>query len=336
MIQGVTLYSFTRAFHQRRHTFAELVREVARRGLGPGLEIVGFQSIKGFPELSDDFVRTFRGLIDETGLTPTSLAANADAGLRRDRLLRDDELVDYMRPQIAAAGVLGFPVVRVQISLTPDDMERLLPVAERYDVRLGLEIHSHQHPRHPAIQALLERYQKLGSPHLGFVPDWGASLRAVPTTLIRRYRSLGYDEEFLRLLVDTWGAHHREGPPATEAQHGRRFGQVVALAHQHGAGDRAIEMAVNLTGLFGHAPVSDWADVLPWTVHTHAKFYEIDADGDEPSVPVRELTALWKAHGYAGTYSSEWEGFHWNADDDPFDLVAAEQALIRKALDDGH
>ncbi|GAA0248405.1 sugar phosphate isomerase/epimerase [Cryptosporangium japonicum] len=336
MIQGVTLYSFTRAFHQRRYTFEQLVREVAGRGLGPGLEIVGFQSIKGFPVLTDEFTGRFRDLVAETGLTPTSLAANADAGLRRDRMLTDDELVDYMRPQIAAAKALGFPVVRVQISLTPDDMERLLPVAEQHDVTLGLEIHSHQHPKHPAIQALLERYEKLGSPHLGFVPDWGASLRAVPSTLLRRYSELGYSEDLLDALNTTWLEHHREGPPRTEQQHGRWFGQVIQLAHRHGAGDRAIEMAVNLTGLFGHAPVTDWADVLPWTVHTHAKFYEIDADGDEPSVPVRDLVALWKAHGYRGTYSSEWEGFHWNAVDDPFAMVAAEQKLIREALTDGH
>ncbi|GIH64510.1 sugar phosphate isomerase/epimerase family protein [Microbispora siamensis] len=328
-VQGVTLYSFTRAFHGRRYTFEELVREVARRGLGPGLELVGFQSIKGFPDVDPGFVTRFRSLIDETGLVPTCLSANADAGLRRDRMLTDDELVDYMRPQIAVARELGFPVVRVQISLTPDDMERLLPVAEQHGVRLGLEIHSHQHPRHPRIQALLERYEKLGSPLLGFVPDWGASLRAVPSTLLRKYREAGYDEDLLTGIEQLWREHHAEGPPMTEPQHGRWFRQVMELAHRHGAGDRAIEMAVNITGLFGHAPASDWAEVLPWAVHTHGKFYEIDADGDEPSVPVRELVDLWVGSGYSGAISSEWEGFHWNDWDDPFDVVAREQALIR-------
>jgi hypothetical protein len=305
------------------------VREVARRGLGPGLELVGFQSIKGFPSVDLALADRFKSLIDETGLVPTCLSANADAGLRRDRMLTDDELVEYMRPQIAAARELGFPVVRVQISLTPDDMERLLPVAEEHEVKLGLEIHSHQHPRHPRIQALLERYEKLGSPFLGFTPDWGATLVAVPSTLLRRYRQLGYDEELVTGLERLWQEHQAEGPPTTEEQHGRWFGQVVGFAHRHGAGDRAIEMAVNVTGLFGHAPASDWADVLPWAVHTHGKFYEIDGDGDEPSVPVRELIGLWVGSGYSAAISSEWEGFHWNDWDDPFAVVAGEQALMR-------
>jgi hypothetical protein len=330
-VQGVTLYSFTRAFHGRRYTFEELVREVARRGLGPGLELVGFQSIKGFPHVDGEFAARFCALIEETGLVPTCLSANADAGLRRDRMLTDDELVDYMRPQLAVARELGFPVVRVQISLTPDDMERLLPVAEQYGIALGLEIHSEQHPKHPRIQALVERYEKLGSPLLGFVPDWGASLRAVPRTLLRKYRDVGYDEDLISGLDRLWQEHHAEGPPTTAPQHGRWFGQVMDFARQHGAGDRAIEMAVNITGLFGHAPAADWADVLPWAVHTHGKFYEIDDTGDEPSVPVRDLIDLWVHSGYSAAISSEWEGFHWNDWDDPFDIVDGEQKLIRAA-----
>ena len=165
------------------------------------------------PRSARSYVDSFRSLVADTGLVPTCLSANADAGLRRDRMLTDDELVEYMAPQVEAAARLGFPVVRVQISLTPDDMERLLPLAEKHDVRLGLEVHSHQHPKHPKIQALLERYEKIGSPYLGFVPDWGATLREVPTTLLARYRRDGVDEELIQRLVDTWHEHDAEGAP---------------------------------------------------------------------------------------------------------------------------
>ena len=330
-VQGVTLYSFTRVFHGRQLSVSDLMRKVAAAGLGPGVELVGFQSIRDFPHPDPAFEAEFAAVIDETGLIPTALAANADAGLRRDRMLTSDELVEYMRPQIALAGRLGFPVVRVQISLTPDDMERLLPVAEEHQVRLGLEIHSHQHPKHPNIQALLERYEKLGSPWLGFTPDWGATLRAVPQTLLAKYRKLGYDEELLVGLEQTWLEHHAEGPPMTEEQHGRWFGQVMGLAHRYGAADRAVEMGVNFTGLFGHAPASDWVDVLPWAVHTHGKFYEIDASGDEPTVPINDIIGEWVRAGYSRAISSEWEGFHWNDWEDPFTVVAGEQAVIRQA-----
>ena len=112
-IQGVTLYSFTRAFHGRQYDLEGLVRKVASDGMGPGLEIIGFSSFRGFPDIDDAFVDRFRGLMDETGLVLTSCAVNTDVGIRRDRLLTDDELIAYMERQITAAARLGFPLARV-------------------------------------------------------------------------------------------------------------------------------------------------------------------------------------------------------------------------------
>jgi hypothetical protein len=134
---GVTLYSFTPDFHGRRYSFEQLMAKVGRLGLGPGLEIVGFQSIRGFPDVTNAFARRFHELIERHGLQPSCLGANADAGLRRDRLLSEDELADYMTLQLEAARKLRFPVARIQYSVSPDLIERLLPVAERLDVRMG-------------------------------------------------------------------------------------------------------------------------------------------------------------------------------------------------------
>ncbi len=129
-MQGVTLYSFTRVFHGREYDLEGLIRKVGAEGYGPGLEIIGFSSFRGFPTIEDDFADWFRALVDEVGVVPTSLAVNADIGIHRDRLLDQDELVEYMTRQIAAAAKLGFPIARVQISITPDSMERLAPIAE--------------------------------------------------------------------------------------------------------------------------------------------------------------------------------------------------------------
>ena len=95
-VQGVTLYSFTRAFHGREYDLEGLVRKVAADGYGPGLEIIGFSSFRGFPEIDDRFAGWFRDLVDEVGLVTTSLAVNADIGIHRDRLLTQDELIEYM------------------------------------------------------------------------------------------------------------------------------------------------------------------------------------------------------------------------------------------------
>ena len=87
--------------------------------------------------------------------------------------MNQDELVEYMRKQIEVAARLGFPIARVQISLTPDAMESLLPVAEKYGVTLALEVHADQHGAHERVLALRDRYEKLDSPLLGFTAGLG-------------------------------------------------------------------------------------------------------------------------------------------------------------------
>jgi sugar phosphate isomerase/epimerase len=333
-IQGVTLYSFTRAFHGRQYDLEGLVRKVAADGTGPGLEIIGFSAFRGFPDVDDAYVDWFRGLVADTGLVLTSCAVNTDVGIRRDRLLTDDELIAYMERQIMAAARLGFPLARVQISLTPDSMERLLPVAERLGITLAIEVHAHHHPHHPLVQALRDRYEKLGSPLLGFVADWGTTTTGLAPSMVEAYRRRGASPELLDAADRLWREYYEEGPPPTEPAHGARFGSFIELAGRHGFPELGIDLAINATGLFGPARVESWLEILPWVRHVHGKFFGIDAAGEEPSVPVRALVAQLVEQGYRGAISTEYEGWHWNHWDDAFGIVAGEQALQRSAAQD--
>jgi sugar phosphate isomerase/epimerase len=333
-IQGVTLYSFTRAFHGREYDLEGLIRKVAADGYGPGLEVIGFSSFRGFPEIDDHYAGWFRDLIAETGLVTTSLAVNADIGIHRDRLLTQDELLAYMRRQIAAAAKLGFPIARVQISIEPDSMEALAPIAEEYGVTLALEVHADQYASHPRILALRDRYEKVGSPFLGFTMDWGATVSGFAPSLIEAYRRRGASEELLAAVTGLWDEFYRQGPPADQADHGQRFGRFIGLAAQHGRPDLGIDFGINGTGLFGPARVDDWLEIMPWIRHVHGKFFGIDDQHEEPSVPVRDLITLLVENGYNGAISSEYEGWHWNYWQSPFEIIAAEQAVQRSAAAD--
>ncbi|THG31643.1 sugar phosphate isomerase/epimerase family protein [Naasia lichenicola] len=332
-IQGVTLYSFTRAFHGREYDLEGLMRKVAAEGYGPGLEIIGFSSFRGFPKIEPAFAGEFNDLVDELGLVRTSLAVNADIGIHRDRLLNQDELIEYMTRQIEAASVLGFPIARVQISITPDSMEALVPVAEKYGVTLALEVHADQYASHPRILALRDRYEKVGSPLLGFTMDWGATTVGFAPSLIEAYRRRGASEELLGKVVDLWNGYYQQGPPADQQEHGQRFGSFIGLAAQNGRPDLGIDFGINGTGLFGPARVDDWLEIMPWVRHVHGKFFGIDENGEEPSVPVRDLITLLVENGYSGAVSSEYEGWHWNNWQSPFDIIRGEQAVQRSAAE---
>lgn len=333
-IQGVTLYSFTRAFHGREYDLEGLIRKVAADGYGPGLEIIGFSSFRGFPNIDDRFAGWFRDLVAETGLVTTSLAVNADIGIHRDRMLNQDELIEYMTRQIEAAAKLGFPIARVQISITPDSMAQLAPIAEQHGVTLALEVHADQYASHPRILALRDRYEQVGSPFLGFTMDWGATTAGFAPSLLEAYRRRGASDELRAAVVDLWEEFFEQGPPADQADHGQRFGRFIGLAAQHGRPDLGIDFAINGTGLFGPARVNDWLEIMPWIRHVHGKFFGIDAKGEEPSVPVRNLIRLLVDSGYSGAISSEYEGWHWNFWESPFDIIAGEQAVQRSAAQD--
>jgi sugar phosphate isomerase/epimerase len=330
-IQGVTLYSFTRSFHAREYDLDSLIRRVAAERFGPGLELVGFQSIRGFPKIDDTFVGWFRDLVDELGLLPTTMSINTDLGLRRDRLLTEDERVAYMEPQLRAAAQLGFSAARVQISLTPDAMENLLPLAEQYGITLALEVHAHQHGQADDILRMRDRYDRIGSPLLGFTMDWGSTTTAFAPSALESYRRRGASDGLLDAIVTLWNEYYSLGAPADDREHGERFSAFMGLGARHGRPDLGIDLAINGTGIFGPARVDSWREILPWVRHVHGKFFGIDAAGDEPSVPVRELVALLVEIGYTGAISSEYEGWHWNNWDDAFDIIRGVHAVQRSA-----
>jgi hypothetical protein len=51
-------------------------------------------------------------------------------------------------------------------------------------------------------------------------------------------------------------------------------------------------------------------------------------------VPVRDLSRLLVENGYSGAISSEYEGWHWNHWQSPFEIIAGEQAVQRSAAAD--
>jgi sugar phosphate isomerase/epimerase len=321
---GTTLYSLTPEFHARQHSFIGLVDEVGRRGLGPGLEIVGFQSIKGYPALPRELERDFKNALESHDLQPSCLGANVDAGRVPGKLATEDELVAYMEPQLEAAARLGFPVIRMQWAATPPVIERLVPTAERLGVVMGMEVHSPHTVHHPVMVALRELYERLDTPVVGFIPDFGASVVRQPPMLFEAFAAAGVPERGVTAMVEAWNA---QGDP---------FGR------EHGLYDRLVEERIEPAhisllmkgmGLFGRQDPRAWREIGDDIVHVHGKFFEFDASGNEPAVPYAELIEVLSDVGYDGFISSEWEGWHWIDGRDGFAVLAQHHALLRRLID---
>ncbi len=223
---GTTLFSLTNEFHSLQYTFEELVAKVGALGLGPGLEVIGFQSFRGFPQVSDEFADRFKALLAENNLVPTCLAINADVAIRRGQKMSTDESVRYHEPQIRAAAKLGFPIARYQYAAGPEVIERLVPLAEELEVVLGLEVHAPHKVDSPTMLAFREMYERVRSPFLGFIPDFGASARKVPRGLLQVLRSRGGSDELIQVALEIW--REETGTPPEKIQ--KLMGTPIARA----------------------------------------------------------------------------------------------------------
>lgn len=323
---GVTLYSMTNEWLAGHYTLPQLIDEIGRRNLGPGLELIGFQSFRGFPGgVSRETRRELRAAIERNGLVPTSLATNADVARKADAWMDTDQSVEYMRPQIELAAELGFPVARIQIGLTPEVLERLEPIAARCRVHLGMEVHAPEGPNTPKVQAVREIYRRMDSEWLGFIPDFSSCMRAIPPGMLDTLRRAGLSAAGVEALVRAWQAN---GHPF------QRYGAFSAEARSLGEPELPVASAMLVFTMFGRENPRDWAEVLPQVRHIHAKFYDVNADLVSPSIDYETLMRVFGPPQRDFTMSSEWEGHAYLeiAEQDAFEIVARHQAMCRKFL----
>jgi sugar phosphate isomerase/epimerase len=322
---GLTLYSASAEFRAGWYDFDGLLDRVAALGIGPGIEIVASQMVPTYPVVSDEFVRSWHKAFDRHGFDASSFGANLDMGRRRDRDMTPDEEFEVSELLFRGAKKLGFPLVRIQ-SAKPELLRRLLPVAEELELQLAYEIHAPMGPNTAEILKIRDVYAELDSPLLGFVADFSATMRAMSPTLLRAVRRAGLDDEAVERLQQIWAT---DAPMRARQEEfidylkGRDFdpGRLGSFAH----------LAFNM---HGHVDPREWADIMPQIKHVHAKFYDIDENGQEPAIDYPELVRVFVEGGYCGYWSSEWEGhaFAELGEVDPLVLVRRQHDLIRSCM----
>ncbi|WP_459385688.1 sugar phosphate isomerase/epimerase family protein [Arthrobacter humicola] len=322
---GLTLYSASAEFRAGWYDFDGLLNRVAELGIGPGIEIVASQVLPTYPNMTDDFVRSWQRAFDKHGFTASSFGANLDMGRRRDRDMTPDEEYEFTQTLFHGAKKLGFPLVRIQ-SAKPELLRRLLPLAEDLELKLAYEIHAPLGPNSPEIMKVRDVYAELDSPLLGFVADFSSTMHSMSPTLLRAVRRAGLDDEAVERLQAIWG---------TEAPMRVRQEEFIAYLRGRDFDPARLGSFAHLAfNMHGHVSPKEWADIMPQIMHVHAKFYDIDEQGNEPAIDYPELVRVFVEGGYRGYWSSEWEGhaFAELGEVDPLLLVRKQHDLIRKSM----
>lgn len=322
---GLTLYSASAEFRAGWYDFDGILNRVAELGIGPGIEIVASQLLPTYPRVTEDFARSWQEAFDKHGFTASSFGANLDMGRRRDRDMTPDEEYEFTETLFHGAKKLGFPLVRIQ-SAKPDLLRRLLPLAEDLELKLAYEIHAPMGPNAPEIMKVRDVYAELDSPLLGFVADFSSTMHSMSPTLLRAVRRAGLDEDAVRTLQAIW---------ATDAPMRARQEEFIDYLRGRGFDPARLGSFAHLAfNMHGHVSPTEWADIMPQIMHVHAKFYDIDEEGNEPAINYPELVRVFVEGGYRGYWSSEWEGhaFAELGEVDPLVLVRKQHDLIRKSM----
>jgi sugar phosphate isomerase/epimerase len=293
MKRGVSLYSYQEEFFLQKMSLEDCIAAAAKTG-ATGIEILGEQSIVGFPKLTDAFVDQWFGWMDKYGVTPVCHDMFMDYSKFKNRRFTEEEALQSFIRDIKFANKLGFKVIRVIVNVSPELMEKAAPYAEEYDVKLGIEIHSPWHINSAWMTRHWEVMEKTGSKYLGFIPDMGMFTKRLARVQVDNLIRKGADEKIAEFVC----SQHEKGVMAE---------YIIAEVRQ--MSQRPMDIAV--AELSRHNIYNNPNSLLQHAdriFHIHAKFYEMLEDYTEYSIPYKEVIEVLKKCNFQGYLSSEYEG----------------------------
>jgi hypothetical protein len=250
--------------------------------------------IPNYPHVSSAWYDQWHKWLEKYHLIPTCLDMFLDWNKFKGRVMTEEEKYQSVLSDIKAANRLGCTVIRVITHTEPDLLERLAPEAEKYNVRLGVEIHSPFHFDHEYHQRLYEKFLKVGSKFLGYVPDMGIFVKRFPRVISDRWVRDGMKPEIARHACQVYDTG--VGMETLDAD-------IVKL----GGSTQEVTKAGSIRH-FVNARKDRLLDFMPHIFHIHAKFYEMLPDYHEFSIPYEEVVPILIQGGFSGYLSSEYEG----------------------------
>jgi sugar phosphate isomerase/epimerase len=322
---GTTLYSFAPEWAAGYYDLESMLARVKEFEIGPGLEILASQTVRTFPNTSPDFINNFRNLCDKYELEPSAYGTNLDMGRNRKKEMDYDEEFEFVIGQVEAGAAMGFPVIKLQ-NARRGLLEKLLPHAEKLNVKLGYEIHAPEGPNSPKIMEIRETYDALDSELLGFVPDFSSTMHSMGRTMLQTLSKKGLDEAALTKIQEVW---------ATDASGHDRINTFIAYLESRDIDPGSLGPFARMSfSMNGHVAPEEWNDIMHQVVHIHGKFFDMNPDGQVDAIDYPKHIRIFAEGGFSGYISSEWEGhaFADMGEVDPFEEIRLQHELMKKYM----
>lgn len=335
--RGVSLYSYQQSQFFKQMTWKDQVVEVHDNLKTDGIEIIDEAVIRDYPFPSEQFIYDWNSFMARYDMKPVTMDIYLDVHQFRDHVMTHKEAAERLKNDIKLASKMGFQNVRSLCLVPIDVIEMALDTAEKYNVRIGKEIHAPlpirpgkpQPTRGPAAaldfrmtDQILELAQRTGSKHVGLVPDFGIfqhSPSQVSIDYAKRHAKYPESIDFLR-------------------ENCRNYSQdeLFALLDEKFPGHSLDPFTLeNMCKTEPSARPEDIIDVIPYIVSIHGKFYNMTEIPGQPgcyedkSIDYATPMKYLREHGYNGYINSEYEGQR-DQQDMGFENLANEVEQVRR------
>lgn len=325
----VSLYSLQNEYMTKKMSLEDMFRFLYDNNV-EGVEFLPDQMMHGAPKPSEETLENWDRLCETYHITPVCADVFLNTNLYMNRELTKKECVNLLIDEIKLAHRLGMKMIRL-VSMTPAFvLEPLLPYCEKYDVKMGLEIHSQLSFDKQKTKDYIVEMKRLNSPYIGLVIDASIFCRREPRVVgdycKKTFGTTQAPIDYMKKVYENGG----DGRTVYTAE-GEVIPELQALCVTEGD-----YIYTGLVDGYENEPYSVLDDLMPYIFHVHCKLYEMTEDG-EYSIDYKGLLQYLHEHDYEGYVSTEYEGNRWIPEGEPMcekEQVILHQKYIRKYLEE--
>lgn len=292
---GISLYSFSTEYIHEKLDLEGVLKKARDMGY-KGVEIVAAQMVPEYPYPSDEWLAEFKDLLAKYELEPVCWSAYVDMGIRTDRDLTEDEIIQYTVNDLIYAKKAGFPIVRTQHAISPAIFQKMIPFCKELGMKLAIEMHHPHHPEVPVWQEYFGIMRGEGRGILGFVPDFSIFQTMPHQLYLNQAIEYGCRPEKLEEIIEI----HKTTKDRNLIKNGG-FHEI----EKH----TAEEMFEKFSAPGRIEQLKEYVDCM---FYIHGKFYYLDNDDHDPCIPYEEIIKTIKESGFKGYIASEYEGHHFD------------------------
>lgn len=299
---GVSLYSFTQRFIEHdEYGIEDMFQTLQTHGVKK-YELIGSQVFEQYPSPRASEIDRIGKLVEKYDMTPFSYGGYFDIGRITGRIPTDEDFILDLTADLRTARDLGCSHLR--IGHFPKHLVPLIAdFASHYGIKIGMEVHAPSKPSDADVQELLAMFDATGSDMVGFIPDFGCFIERPAEPGLQRYLNMGAKRELLDYVI----ANRHSGVSEAEMQddvasRGGGLGEKTAISDFFGFLS------------FRPADLEGFTTLLHRSVYFHSKFYYVNEQLTDPTIPIEALLTDIVKSGFQGVLMSEYEGHAFGTD----------------------